>query len=88
VKTLFVVVASLSACFVSGCQESAVASAPAASCSACHQGERSFSGRDVETLAGEIRKIRDGKVKHPPLRLDDSGDAAVYALAERLTQLP
>ncbi|MBT8098062.1 MAG: hypothetical protein KJO19_13580 [Woeseia sp.] len=72
-----------------GCQDSIVeetvaAPATTASCAGCHQGKRSFSGRDAEELADAIRTIRDGELQHPPLGLQDPSDAAVDELAENL----
>lgn len=60
------------------------ASAAAEECGACHQGKRSLAGRDSDALAAAIRAIRDGKVKHPPLELDDTSDEALAELAAEL----
>lgn len=57
----------------------------AAACGACHQGKRSFAGRDNKQLAAQIHGILDGKIKHPPLSLDDTSDEAIAELAEELT---
>jgi len=68
-----------------GCGADVSAASDAAEgCAGCHQGKRSLAGRDVDELAGTIRRIRDGELKHPPLDLDDDSDEALAALAAEL----
>jgi len=55
------------------------------SCVACHQGERSFVGREADQLAEQIKAIRDATLRHPPLGLADSSDAAIEELAKELS---
>lgn len=81
--------ALLAAGLLAGCRDAVLTDATAApgapaGCSACHQGKRSFAGRDVQELAAAIRAIRDGQLKHPALGLGDDSDAAIDALAEQL----
>ena len=73
------------AAVLGGC-ESAVSAADdaAEACRGCHKDARSLAGRDAETLADHIRRIRDGELRHPPLRLDDDSDDAIDALAAAL----
>lgn len=66
--------------------EVAAAAGATASCNACHQGKRSFTGRDAEALAAAIRSIRDGELKHPALGLSDDSDVAIAALAAKLSE--
>ena len=86
----FLVVFVLPVCaLLAGCRDSAYGGAQAStgvasSCVGCHQGKRSFSGRDAQELAEAIRAIRDGKVRHPALGLPDDSDAAIDAVAEEL----
>ena len=56
----------------------------AAACLACHTGTRSFAGREAAAVAEQIRLVRDGKIAHPPLTLDDTSDEALEALAAEL----
>lgn len=70
---------------LAGCgADVSAASDAAAACMQCHTGPRSLAGRDADTLAGQIRSIRDGEVRHPPLGLDDDSDDAIEALAATL----
>lgn len=57
----------------------------AAACTSCHQGSRSFEGRDSDELAAGIRALLDGKLAHPPVSLDDTSDEALAELAKQLT---
>lgn len=81
IATAIVVLAALPG---SGTTIAAEPQSAAAACGACHQGKRSFSGQDAEVLAAQIRSILDGELKHPPLRLDDSSEAAIEELAAEL----
>lgn len=73
------------AVLLAGCGGDLSAAGDAAEgCAGCHQGKRSLAGRDVDELAGTIRRIRDGELKHPPLGLDDDSDEALAALAAEL----
>lgn len=68
-----------------GCGEEVTAAGDAApGCAGCHQGKRSLAGGDAAELAGKIRRIRDGEIRHPPLGLDDDSDAAIDELAAEL----
>lgn len=58
--------------------------AAASGCVTCHQGKRSFEGRDAEELAARIHALLRGEVRHPPLGLDDVSDAAIEQLAAEL----
>ena len=60
---------------------------PAAdACTSCHQGARSFKGRDSDKLAAGIRALLDGKLAHPPVALEDTSDEALAELAMQLTR--
>ena len=70
---------------LAGCgADVSAASDAAAACAKCHTGPRSLAGREAEALADQIRRIRDGDVRHPPLGLDDDSDEAIEALAAEL----
>ena len=77
--------APIATSLLAGCGPDVSAASDAAEyCAGCHQGKRSLAGRDVDKLAGTIRGIRDGKLRHPPLELDDDSDEAIAALAAEL----
>lgn len=66
--------------------ESTAAAPPATeSCLTCHAGPMGFAGKDSDAIAASLRDIVSGARGHPPLGLQDTSDAALEALAERLT---
>ncbi len=80
---------TLAILFLAGCNlaesNAADSSAVAASCAACHSGNRGFAGRDADEIAGLIHEILDGEFTHPPLGIDDASDEAIAELARILT---
>ncbi|MCB1844510.1 MAG: hypothetical protein KDI09_16230, partial [Halioglobus sp.] len=58
--------------------------AASSGCIACHQGARSFEGRDVDELAQRIHAVLQGEVRHPPLVLGDTSNEAIEQLAAEL----
>ncbi|MEQ8860030.1 MAG: hypothetical protein RIC56_15405 [Pseudomonadales bacterium] len=54
-------------------------------CLTCHAGPMGFAGKDPAGVAASLRDIVAGERAHPPFRLEDTSDAALDALAARLT---